>query len=113
MGGRKQASRILSSSGSASGDSDDENSEPNQWVVDIVARTTTDDGKAFYLVRWGADNNGKAYEKGQEEDTWEPAEHVVHLDAYSAFLANSRKPLPTEALALNDAMRLQVVVSRL
>ena len=59
-------------------------------------------------MRWGADDNGKAYEKGQEEDTWEPAEHVAHLEAYSAFLANSRKPLPTEALALNDAMRLQV-----
>ena len=109
MGGRKKTStRSSSSSGSESGDSDDENGEPNQWVVAIVASTTTDDGKAFYLVRWGADDNGKAYEKGQEEDTWEPAEHVVHLEAYSAFLANSRKPLPTEALALNVAMRLQV-----
>ena len=84
MGGRKQAPRISLPSGSEPGDSDDENGEPNQWVVDIVARTTTDDGKAFYLVRWGADNDGKAYEKGQEEDTWEPAEHVAHLDVSSS-----------------------------
>ena len=59
MGGRKKASRSSSSSGSESGDSDDENIQPTQWVVAIVARVMTDDGRMFYLVRWGADDNGK------------------------------------------------------
>ena len=110
MVGRKPRSQIAPSSGSESGDSEspDADGQPDQWVVDIVASTKTNDGKAYYLVRWGADDSGKAYKKGQEEETWEPAEHVHELDTYSAFLANSRKPLPTEALALNDAMRLQV-----
>ena len=33
--------------------------QPTQWVVAIVARVMTDDGRMFYLVRWGADDNGK------------------------------------------------------
>ena len=82
MGGRKPRSQIAPSSGSESGDSEspDADGQPDQWVVDIVASTKTNDGKAYYLVRWGADDSGKAYKKGQEEETWEPAEHVHELE---------------------------------
>ena len=52
----------------------------------------------------GADDNGKAYEKGQEEDTWEPAEHVAHLEAYTAAAAAAAAAAATAAAAAAAAV---------
>ena len=48
----------------------------DQWVVGIFARAQDGDGKQYYHVRWGADDEGKPFDVGKEEETWEPAEHV-------------------------------------
>ena len=56
--------------------------EVDQWVVGIVARAKDEDGNQYFLVRWGADDEGKPFDVGREEETWEPAEHVQGCFAF-------------------------------
>ena len=73
----------------------------DQWVVGIFARAQDGDGKQYYHVRWGADDEGKPFDVGKEEETWEPAEHVQACpDALNRFHELSRPPLPIPDQAL-------------
>lgn len=81
----------------------------DQWVVGIFARAQDGDGKQYYHVRWGADDEGKPFDVGKEEETWEPAEHVQACpDALNRFHEASRLPLPSEKDAMQSELERQV-----
>jgi hypothetical protein len=83
--------------------------EVDQWVVGIVARAKDEDGNQYFLVRWGADDEGKPFDVGREEETWEPAEHVQGCpDALNCFHESSRPPLPSEKEAMQPALEREV-----
>ena len=80
-----------------------------QWVVKIVAMARDGDGHAYFLVRWGADDEGKPFAVGKEEETWEPSEHVQACpDALNRFHEASRLPLPSEKDAMQSELERQV-----
>ena len=77
----------------------------DQWVVGIVAGARDGDGNEYYLVRWGADDKGKPFDVGMEEETWEPSAHVQGCpDALNKFYEASRPPLPSEKDAMESEM---------
>ena len=81
----------------------------DQWVVGIVAGARDGDGNEYYLVRWGADDKGKPFDVGMEEETWEPSAHVQGCpDALNKFYEASRPPLPSEKDAMESEMQRQV-----
>ena len=81
----------------------------DQWVVGIFARAQDGDGNQYYLVRWGADDDGKPFDVGEEEETWEPAEHVLACpDALNRFYEASRPPLPSEKEAMEPELEREV-----
>jgi len=81
----------------------------DQWVVGIFARAQDGDGKQYYHVRWGADDEGKPFDVGKEEETWEPAEHLQACpDALNRFHEASRPPLPSEKDAMQPELECQL-----
>ena len=73
----------------------------DQWVVKIVAMARDGDGHAYFLVRWGTDDEGQPFAVGKEDETWEPSGHVQACpDDLNGFHELSRPPLPIPDQAL-------------
>ena len=78
MASKRRQRRIPATADTSDDDASDKGASDkvDQWVVAIVAKAQDDEGSAYFHVRWGTDDEGKPFDVGEEEETWEPWAHV-------------------------------------
>ena len=78
MASKRRQRRIPATADTSDDDASDKGASDkvDQWVVAIVAKAQDDEGNAYFHVRWGTDDEGKPFDVGEEEETWEPWAHV-------------------------------------
>ena len=85
-------------------DDDEERITPN-WVKEIVGEAQGTGGH-FLLVMWGSDEEGREYEEGQEEFSWEPYDTMATdaADSVATFWSTCKKPMPDQVKNATPSM---------
>ena len=101
MSKKSAARKVVVVSEASDEDCSADGAKVDQWVVKIVAMARDGDGHAYFLVRWGTDDEGQPFAVGKEDETWEPSGHVQACpDDLNGFHELSRPPLPSEKEAM-------------
>ena len=106
---KRVARKVVEVSEASDEDCSANGAKVDQWVVKIVAMARDGDGHAYFLVRWGTDDEGQPFAVGKEDETWEPSGHVQACpDDLNGFHELSRPPLPSEKKAMQSELERQV-----